>query len=149
MTCSSTSRLPRMPRMLYVTGRIVQSGEISAAEVPEPGASPPLSSQACSSSSSGVIHLSPYHLAQLHPQLEICEGLEEASQVRNYSGRQLLLILAISPLQKLFKADLVDVWRRMVAHRRSELDLLPLLKDHLHVRVLAQVGQGGGLKVSS
>jgi hypothetical protein len=130
-----------MPRMLYVTGRIVQSGEISAAEVPEPGA--------CSSSSSGVIHLSPYHLAQLHPQLEICEGLEEASKVRNYSGRQLLLILAISPLQKLLKADLVDVWRRMVAHRRSELDLLPLLKDHLHVRVLAQVGQGGGLKVSS
>ena len=37
----------------------------------------------------------------------------------------------------------------MVAHRRSELNLLPLLKDHLHVRVLAQVGQGGDLKVSS
>jgi hypothetical protein len=45
-----------------------------------------------------LLHFSPYHLTQLHPQLEICEGLEEASQVRNYSGRQLLLILAISPL---------------------------------------------------
>jgi hypothetical protein len=45
------------------------------------------------------------------------------------------------------KADLM--WRRLVAHRRTELDLLPLWKDHLHVRVIAQVGQGGGLKVSS
>ena len=36
-------------------------------------------------------------------------------------------------------------WSRM-----EELDLLPLCKNggkHLHVRVLAQVGQGGGLKV--
>ena len=34
---------------------------------------------------------------------------------------------------------------RMVANvRSSEMDLLPLYKHHLHI---AQVGQGGGLKV--
>jgi hypothetical protein len=32
-----------------------------------------------------VVHLSPVHLDLLHLQLEICEGLEEAAQVRRVS----------------------------------------------------------------
>ena len=54
----------------------------------------------------------------LHPQLEICEGLEEAVQVRNCNGRQLLLILTISSLQKLFNAELI--WRRMDSQIKVE-----------------------------
>ena len=51
--------------------------------------------------------------------------------------------------RKLFKGELV--WRTRILISRnessSELDLLPLCKHHLNILVLAQVGQGGGLKV--